>query len=173
MADQAEALRKLVYQQGFERAHASPRPRVWTITGPDGSDVTHVARLLRRGLDNEATAAMLIDPIDLDEIDSWGDEVEVALVDAGAYSERARHCLAASDEVICVCTPENDQITGAYAAIKQIVRDPRAPAVFLAIAGAASFEQGMDVWRRLQATCARFLGIEVAWLGALPVAAER
>lgn len=185
MADQAEYLRKLVLRETRwnephwdedrrEEAHSKdPRfarpsglPRLWAVTGPSGAGATHVAEMLAFGLEKQAARFALIHPIDLDEIDSIG---ELAIVDAGASGERARQCLEAADEVIIVCTPEDDQITGAYAAIKRIYQAGAAAPFHLAVNRAASFEQGMNVWRRLQATCSRFLALDIAWLGALPV----
>lgn len=184
MADQAETLRLLVrraahfapfaaapsaaFPADLPAARRATHRRLWAVTGPRGAGATHVAEMLTIGLGRQAARVALIHAIDLDEVESICENADVAIVDAGPFSELSRSTLLAAEELICVCTPDDEQITGAYAVIKQLWRAGPAPPLHLAVNRAASFEQGIDVWRRLQQTSSRFLGVDVAWLGALP-----
>lgn len=99
-----------------------------------------------------------------------GRHADVVLLDAGnAVSEFTGRFWRAADEVILVTTVEPPAIMDTYAAVKRHSGTlPSLPPLKLLVNGAADLELAGDVFRRLEASCRRFLGMGLEYLGVVP-----
>jgi MinD-like ATPase involved in chromosome partitioning or flagellar assembly len=114
----------------------------------------------------------------LGEIKTFGDFADVVVIDAGPIGESidgeegnsaARIWLDTADESAYVCTPTPGHITATYAGIKQGTASRPSTLVHLVVNKTTSLGQGLDAWNRVKETSAQFLGVDVAWLGGLPI----
>jgi flagellar biosynthesis protein FlhG len=75
---------------------------------------------------------------------------------------------AAADVILLAVTPAATSVTDAYASIKRAASDRGDLAIGLLVNRVPDDRTGQDVYRRIDASCQRFLGFGVALLGTLP-----
>lgn len=99
-----------------------------------------------------------------------GRHADIVLLDVGGVADdvAGRFWLAA-DEVILVTTTEPAAIMDTYAAVKRYAGTlAPLPTLQLLVNSAPDNEQAADVYRRVESSCRRFLGIPMAYLGWVP-----
>jgi flagellar biosynthesis protein FlhG len=90
----------------------------------------------------------------------------VVIVDTGSGSgESLRRFWQTADEVLLVTTPDDVSVMDAYASIKSRLPAKNQPRLRLIVNRADSAQQAVDVHRRLDQSCRRFLEMEIVLLG--------
>jgi flagellar biosynthesis protein FlhG len=100
-------------------------------------------------------------------------QTEVIVLDAGNSPTRAaRRLWQAADLVLLVATPSAAAIMDTYSAIKLLAEPDRSPPLHLLVNMAPDDEAAADMHRRLEQACRRFLSIDLACAGHVPVEAK-
>lgn len=104
------------------------------------------------------------------ELDHYAD---VVIIDTGAgISDTVIELVASSSEVLLVATPEPTSITDAYALLKTIHRHDgfEAGSTSIKMIGnrIQSYEEGKELYLKLNTVVNKFLGMEMEYLGAIP-----
>ena len=104
------------------------------------------------------------------ELDHYAD---VVIIDTGAgISDTVIELVASSSEVLLVATPEPTSITDAYALLKTLHRHDgfEAGSTFIKMIGnrIQSYEEGKELYLKLNTVVNKFLGMEMEYLGAIP-----
>lgn len=104
------------------------------------------------------------------ELDHYAD---VVIIDTGAgISDTVIELVASSSEVLLVATPEPTSITDAYALLKTLHRHDSFEAVRTSIKMIGnriqSYEEGKELYLKLNTVVNKFLGMEMDYLGAIP-----
>jgi hypothetical protein len=101
--------------------------------------------------------------------DPWVRGAGLVLVDAGAMSrEHALGYAELADEVFIVIRGNDDDLAGAYSALKRLSGLPRVPRTALAMLGAPEGDAAEGAGLRLIDASGRFLRLKPRWLGVLP-----
>lgn len=106
----------------------------------------------------------------LRQLQSLSKHVDVVVVDAGhAPTDFARQWWAAADDVLLVTSPDVVAVMDSYSAIKTLYTPAQfAPRLQLLVNHCESAIQASDVFRRIDQSCQRFLGVSLALAGSLP-----
>ena len=104
------------------------------------------------------------------ELDHYAD---VVIIDTGAgISDTVIELVASSSEVLLVATPEPTSITDDYALLKTLHRHDgfEAGSTFIKMIGnrIQSYEEGKELYLKLNTVVNKFLGMEMEYLGAIP-----
>lgn len=104
------------------------------------------------------------------ELDHYAD---VVIIDTGAgISDTVIELVASSSEVLLVATPEPTSITDAYALLKTLHRHDgfEAERTSIKMIGnrIQSYEEGKELYLKLNTVVNKFLGMEMDYLGAIP-----
>lgn len=104
------------------------------------------------------------------ELDHYAD---VVIIDTGAgISDAVIELVASSSEVLLVATPEPTSITDAYALLKTLHRhngfDPTATSIKMIGNRIQSYEEGRELYLKLNTVVNKFLGMDMDYLGAIP-----
>ena len=104
------------------------------------------------------------------ELDHYAD---VVIIDTGAgISDTVIELVASSSEVLLVATPEPTSITDAYALLKTLHRHDgfEAGSTSIKMIGTRiqSYEEGKELYLKLNTVVNKFLGMEMEYLGAIP-----
>lgn len=104
------------------------------------------------------------------ELDHYAD---VVIIDTGAgISDTVIKLVASSSEVLLVATPEPTSITDAYALLKTLHRHDgfEAGSTSIKMIGnrIQSYEEGKELYLKLNTVVNKFLGMEMEYLGAIP-----
>lgn len=104
------------------------------------------------------------------ELDHYAD---VVIIDTGAgISDTVIELVASSSEVLLVATPEPTSITDAYALLKTLHRHDgfEAGSTSIKMIGnrIQSYEEGKELYLKLNTVVNKFLGMEIEYLGAIP-----
>lgn len=96
---------------------------------------------------------------------------DIILIDNGAgVNSTVINFIKASDEILIVSTPEPTSITDAYALIKIVTEDMNKELKLnLIINQANDLEESKEVFQKLQLVSSKFLGVDLNYLGYLPV----
>lgn len=126
---------------------------------PGGSGVTRLA-------DMDRSSRLRI----LGALQALERDAELTIIDIGAgIGRNAVQTAGCADEVLVVTTAEPTAITDAYAMIKVLHLSGRARPIRLLVNMAVSGEEARRVWQRIAGVCRRFLGVELALAGFLPM----
>ncbi len=98
---------------------------------------------------------------------------DVVIIDTGAgISDTVMELVAASTEVLLVATPEPTSITDAYALLKTLHRhedfDKERTSIKMVGNRIQSYEEGKDLFTKLNTVVEKFLDMEMEYLGAVP-----
>lgn len=95
---------------------------------------------------------------------------DIILIDTGAgISKSVINFIKASTETVIVTTPEPTSITDAYALIKTIKEEESGiPEFKIVVNRVDDFEEGKEVFEKLNRVATRFLGIGLTSLGYIP-----
>lgn len=98
---------------------------------------------------------------------------DVVIIDTGAgISDTVMELVASSAEVLLIATPEPTSITDAYALLKTLHRhaDFENGRTRIKMVGnrIQSYEEGKDLFFKLDTVVQKFLGMEMEYLGAIP-----
>lgn len=106
----------------------------------------------------------------LRQLHSLSKHVDVVVIDAGSVpTDLARQLWAAADEVLLVTSPDVVAVMDSYAAVKTMYTPaPIAPQLRLVVNRAQDHEQALDVFRRIDQSCQRFLEVSLHMEAALP-----
>ena len=101
------------------------------------------------------------------------DYADVVIIDTGAgISDTVIELVASSSEVLLVATPEPTSITDAYALLKTLHRHDgfEAGSTSIKMIGnrIQSYEEGKELYLKLNTVVNKFLGMEMEYLGAIP-----
>ena len=104
------------------------------------------------------------------ELDHYAD---VVIIDTGAgISDTVIELVASSSEVLLVATPEPTSITDAYALLKTLHRHDgfEAGSTSIKMIGnrIQGYEEGKELYLKLNTVVNKFLGMEMEYLGAIP-----
>jgi flagellar biosynthesis protein FlhG len=105
----------------------------------------------------------------LRQLQSLSKHVDIVIVDAGnAPTDFARQWWASADDVLLVTTPDVVAVMDTYAAIKTLYTPAQfAPRLQLVVNHDDGASQANDVFRRIDQSCQRFLGISLKLAGSL------
>jgi len=105
----------------------------------------------------------------LDELDGCDADLDVLLIDTPAgISENVLFFTAAAAEVLVVITPEPTALTDAYALMKVLTTRWGRRAFLVAVNAAASARDADAAFTRLSRVAARFLRIDLEYVGWIP-----
>jgi len=99
------------------------------------------------------------------------DEIsDIILIDTGAgISQNVINFVKASTETILVVTPEPTSIADAYAIIKSLKRASAIiPVLRIVVNIASGYNEGLDIFEKLNKVSEQFLGIKLEFLGVIP-----
>lgn len=104
------------------------------------------------------------------ELDRYAD---VVIIDTGAgISDTVIELVAASSEVLLVATPEPTSITDAYALLKTLHRhdgfENGRSSIKMVGNRIQSYDEGKELYFKLNTVVNKFLGMEIEYLGAIP-----
>lgn len=104
------------------------------------------------------------------ELDRYAD---VVIIDTGAgISDTVMELVASSSEVLLVATPEPTSITDAYALLKTLHRhddfDTDKTVIKMIGNRIQSYEEGRELYLKLNTVVNKFLGMDMEYLGAIP-----
>lgn len=104
------------------------------------------------------------------ELDHYAD---VVIIDTGAgISDTVIELVASSSEVLLVATPEPTSITDAYALLKTLHRhdgfDAESTSIKMIGNRIQSYEEGKELYLKLNTVVNKFLGMDMEYLGAIP-----
>ncbi len=138
--------------------------------GPEGvlfvSGGSGIARLVN--LDHEQVKRMVYK---MSELESMAD---VIIIDTGAgISPSVLEFVAASPEVLLVTTPEPTSITDSYALLKALAMFPgyekNSNKIYVVSNKVSTQAEAHNIYEKLSAVVARFLGLNTDYLGAVPM----
>jgi flagellar biosynthesis protein FlhG len=105
----------------------------------------------------------------LTQLQSLGKHVDLVLIDAGCgVSESSRTFWGHADRILMVTTADAYSVMDTYATIKLLADAAGARPISLLVNQQSDITQAVDVHRRLDQSCRRFLGRSVEWLGHIP-----
>jgi len=106
----------------------------------------------------------------LRQLNSLSKHVDIVVVDAGSSpTDLARQLWTASDEVLLVTSPDVVAVMDSYAAVKTMFTPGVANArLRLVVNQAEGGEEAADVFRRIDQSCQRFLGVSLELASDLP-----
>lgn len=94
---------------------------------------------------------------------------QLVIIDGGAgLSGPVRPQLLAARELLVVTTAEPTALADAYAVIKLVATQAPPPRLWVVVNQVATEAEGRAVYQRLASVAQRFLGVDLAWLGAVP-----
>mgnify|MGYP005757843599 FL=1 len=104
------------------------------------------------------------------ELDHYAD---VVIIDTGAgISDTVIELVASSSEILLVATPEPTSITDAYALLKTLHRhdgfDAESASIKMIGNRIQSYEEGKELYLKLNTVVNKFLGMDMEYLGAIP-----
>lgn len=106
----------------------------------------------------------------LRQLKSLGRHAEWVLVDVGhGAPDVVRRFWQAADEVLIVTTPDNVSVMDAYATLKLLLGENTPPGLRLLVNRARDADEAIDVHRRIDQSCRRFLGRDIRLVGQVPV----
>jgi len=114
---------------------------------------------------DKANVGLIVDK--LAELDAHAD---IILIDTGAgISESVLQFVIASGETIVICVPEPTSITDAYSLIKSTKeRTIDIPKFKIVVNRTENKEEGIEIHKNLQRVSAKFLNINLEYLGVIP-----
>jgi flagellar biosynthesis protein FlhG len=105
----------------------------------------------------------------LEAFDSYGDDVDVLLIDTAAgISENVAFFCIAAQEIIIVTSPEPTAITDAYALMKVLSTRYQEKEFHVLVNSSKNADEAVEVFRRLSLAADKFLNISLHYLGYLP-----
>lgn len=132
------------------------------ITGPAGIQIVLASSGMQEMADMSAGDRERL----VEELDSLDWQGDFFLIDTGAgISANVIDILMAVPEVVVVTLPEPTAITDAYAIIKVLSQKGCRARVRLLVNRAASYEDGADVFEKIQRVIKRFLPIDISYFG--------
>ena len=95
---------------------------------------------------------------------------DVIFIDTGAgISRSVVNFIRASSEAIIVTTPEPTSVTDAYALVKTVMEEASEPPAFKIVVNRIDEEnEGKEIYEKLHKVAARFLNVQLEYLGAIP-----
>lgn len=106
----------------------------------------------------------------LTQVENFDEPFDVLLIDTGAgIGDNVLHFNAQSDQIVVVTTPEPHALTDAYALIKVMSENYGRKDFNLMVNQTKSAEEGLKIFERIAEVANRFLNIEVAYLGHVPL----
>ena len=136
------------------------------VEGPEG------LRLIPAGSGIRALADLTQSQVTdlLAEVLGYDKQVDVFLIDTAAgIAAGVAGILFSADEVIVVAEPEPTAVLDAYAVIKTLVSQRPNARAYVVVNCVVSDEQGLTVFRNLQAVAERFLDKELIYVGSIPL----
>ncbi len=125
---------------------------------PSGSGIAHLSTL------SLAQRVLLID-----QIEEISYNYDYMFIDTAAgISPNVLHLCSCADVLVTVTTPEPHAMTDAYGLIKVMAEDYSNTKVNLIVNRAISKDQALKVSARIADVSARFLGVDVNFLGHIP-----
>ncbi|MGE5552322.1 MAG: MinD/ParA family protein [Betaproteobacteria bacterium] len=95
-------------------------------------------------------------------------ELDVCLIDTGAgIGRQVMSFVDAAQEAVIVTTPEPTAVTDAYGLVKMVSLHNQEATVQIVVNMADNQAEGRAIFERLRAVSRRFLGLEIAYLGAV------
>jgi flagellar biosynthesis protein FlhG len=96
---------------------------------------------------------------------------DAIVVDAGSQAtELASRFWQSADRLVIVTSPDAASVMDSYALIKRLFRSASSNnSLSIVVSQAGSRDQAADVFRRIDQSCQRFLGISVAFSGLIPL----
>jgi flagellar biosynthesis protein FlhG len=106
----------------------------------------------------------------LRQLNSLSKHVDMLVVDAGSVpTELARQLWAAAHDVVLVTSPDVVAVMDSYAAVKTLYSPGQtASQVRLLVNHAGHDAEAADVFRRIDQSCQRFLGVALELAGTIP-----
>jgi flagellar biosynthesis protein FlhG len=96
-------------------------------------------------------------------------QYDLLLMDTGSgLTDNVLFFNSAADEVLLVTTPEPTALTDAYATIKVLMTERDVRNISVLVNQVASESQGLDIYRKLNGVCERFLARKIGNAGSLP-----
>ncbi|MDR1539932.1 MAG: MinD/ParA family protein [Clostridiales bacterium] len=125
-----------------------------------GAGLTTLAHLTEKQVQTVISSFGMLDDIS-----------DIILIDTGAgISKNVLNFVKASSETILIVTPEPTSIADAYAIIKSIKRENDIiPALKIVVNLVGSFNEGVDIFEKLEKVSEQFLGIKLESLGSIPL----
>lgn len=157
---------------GIDGAHGNP---AGIDSGPTFSTVAAGLKLLIAPWNRGGVHP--VKPHSLSEINRFsrslrklGDHAEYVIVDAGnGVSAEARSLWASADVGLVTTTPDSVSIMDCYVVVKSILEARRHLRVMALVNQSPNANTSLDVFRRLDQSCRRFLGQALAFGGAIPL----
>lgn len=132
--------------------------------GPGGIQV--IPGLWRKGHEPEVSS-MALERLML-QIHKLGRHADSVIVDVGnGANDLVRRLALAANDVIVVCTPEVASVMDAYARIKLALSGHIAVTPSLLVNRTSDDRQPLDVFKRIEQSCQRFLGHGIQLLGSV------
>ncbi|MBF8983076.1 MinD/ParA family protein [Lutibacter sp. B2] len=104
----------------------------------------------------------------IENLSSLGENTDFMLIDTGAgINNTVLSFIAAAGEIILVTTPEPTSITDAYAVLKNIISNDKEKIIRVLINRVEDYEEGADVFNKLNTASQRFLNLPLECLGYL------
>lgn len=105
----------------------------------------------------------------LRQLNSLSKHVDVVVVDAGnASTDLARQLWATAHDVLLVTSPDVVAVMDSYASVKTMYVPGAGPHVRLLVNQAGNQAEAADVFRRIDQSCQRFLGVALDFAGTVP-----
>ena len=140
------------------------------VNGPEGIGFVSGGSGIN-GLGNMTTEQVQFLVRKLKELETYAD---IIIVDTGAgISDSVLEFVASSGEIVLVTTPEPTSITDAYALIKTLNTragfDRDSSVIKLLANRVSSYEEGKNVYNKLEVVANKFLNINLKFLGSIPM----
>ena len=106
----------------------------------------------------------------LRQLRTLGRHAEVVVLDAGSASSGfLRRCCEAADQTLLVTTADPQSVMDTYARVKTSVADLKSICLQLVVNQCSSQTESVDVHRRIDHSCQRFLGHQVQLAATIPM----
>jgi flagellar biosynthesis protein FlhG len=107
----------------------------------------------------------------IDQLRSLGRHAEFVVLDLGTGTrDVATRYWSAADQALIITTGDSDCVMDAYASVKLLsLGDSRRPQVYAVVNRATRDAEAIDVHRRIEQSCRRFLSLDVGAAGHVPL----
>lgn len=136
-----------------------------TVAGPSGLTIIPAASGVEGICRLDAGAREII----LSQVEEIAADYDYLLIDTSAgISSEVMYFNSASSEVVCVLNPEPTSLTDAYALIKVLNQQYGEKEIRVIANNVANEAEGQKIFNRLEKAVARFLHIDLVYMGAVP-----